>query len=204
MRWHNGDIFKGRFTNGNRENGVMNFANGDCYTGGWLGNKQHGEGKYRYACKDVFEGQYKDGKKVGYGEYKCHTGDSYKGEFLNDKYEGFGVYTWRGGNATYEGEYRAGKKEGFGVYASAEGRYEGEWHDGMRNGYGVYKYASGDKIFGFWRDNNLAEESKSLPRHVTDIHNAYVIKLAEERRSLNAKRLTKQNNEQNVNRVKKK
>lgn len=47
--------------------GVMEFANGDRYEGGWLNNEKNGRGTYKYSNGNKYEGEFKDNMKHGKG-----------------------------------------------------------------------------------------------------------------------------------------
>lgn len=181
LHWANGDVYNGRYKRGQRHgHGTMRYRNFDEYSGEWREDAQDGFGVYRYAGGDRFSGHYKGGAKHGPGEYLYKSGDRYRGGFINDKYSGRGVYVWAGG-ASYEGDYICGKRNGFGVYTSEAGVYEGEWKDGHWNGYGIFRYPDGETKMGRWEKDQLKQQLEDVPRHVTAIHNAFLLDLKRER-----------------------
>lgn len=107
-----GWLYEGEFLNGSRHgkgsyishNGVKSFH----YTGDWVMNKEHGDGKCAYDDGSSYEGEWQNGKKCGHGVGRNRFGDVYEGGWDNDRYHGEGILT----NET-KGERKAG-----------------EWHNG--------------------------------------------------------------------------
>ena len=58
-------------------NGVMNYANGNKYTGEWKGDSFDGNGEYVWADGRIFKGRYKEGKMHGQGEMLWPDGRTY-------------------------------------------------------------------------------------------------------------------------------
>jgi hypothetical protein len=105
--------------------GVMNWSNGDVYTGEWKcrDNKRDtesqpdGKGKMTYKTGEYYEGEYKDGWRHGQGFYrykthkriKCIQMVSYEGEWKDNKQDGVGKLTWSDGTVE-EGFWVTGVK----------------------------------------------------------------------------------------------
>ena len=106
----------GTYTGGIDENyacsgdGVMEYANGDRYDGGWAGGVYSGEGKYTFASGMYYEGEYANGQREGEGVFTWSTdgnlenGWLFEGTFKADKaYYGKTTTTKTEGLIWYEG-----------------------------------------------------------------------------------------------------
>jgi hypothetical protein len=64
VRYHNGDVYEGKYVNDQREgSGRYCYANGDVYEGQYHHHLRHGKGKYKTLLGDLFTGEYKYDKK---------------------------------------------------------------------------------------------------------------------------------------------
>ena len=58
----------------------MNYANGDLYTGMWIGGERSGvQGTYEYVNGDIYIGEWRHDKKNGIGKLEMVSGDRYEG-----------------------------------------------------------------------------------------------------------------------------
>jgi hypothetical protein len=90
MKYESGNTFEGTFRNGQRQQGVFTYTNGDRYEGGYLNNLRHGRGAYFYKSGNRFTGEYVNGEKT-YGTLVYSNGNTYVGDFKNDKKHGKGI-----------------------------------------------------------------------------------------------------------------
>ena len=66
--------------------GKMTFSvEGGQYTGTFVDNKQHGQGKRTWKNGDVYEGTFKHGLREGKGKYLHNDGDKYEGLWVNNE-----------------------------------------------------------------------------------------------------------------------
>lgn len=106
--------------------GIMYYAGGDIYEGGWCNNKKDGKGIYKYSNGDVYEGEFRIGLKHGDGIYTYASGDVYIGPYVKGKRKGYGTYKFVTG-AEYRGDFDNDVKDGYGVYTLPTGAcYEGK------------------------------------------------------------------------------
>ena len=78
------------------------------YSGEWLNNKYHGQGKLTFANGiEYFEGQFfEDAKMKGYGLLVDSFGCKYEGDWLNNQRNGKGKLILVDGTLLYEGEWK--------------------------------------------------------------------------------------------------
>ncbi|XP_021718609.1 phosphatidylinositol 4-phosphate 5-kinase 1-like [Chenopodium quinoa] len=129
-----------------------NLANGDYYTGTFVGNVPHGNGKYLWSDGCMYEGEWRRGKATGQGRFSWPSGATYEGEFKSGRMEGLGTFTGTEGD-TYRGMWVCDKKSGKGEKLYANGDlYEGEWKENVQNGEGRYVWSNGNVYVGEWRN----------------------------------------------------
>ena len=132
---NNGEVFEGRFLNGNLNGkGIYKYMN-ILYIGDFINNTKHGNGEM-ITKEYVYIGEFKNNKINGYGKitfYNCKDGKSeYEGFFKDNIIEGKGVLKWINGN-TYEGEVKNGKMNGYGIFTPNNGiPIKGYFKDGVR------------------------------------------------------------------------
>ncbi|XP_054814056.1 phosphatidylinositol 4-phosphate 5-kinase 6-like [Prosopis cineraria] len=127
-------------------------ANGDFYSGQWLDNFPHGNGKYMWTDGCEYVGEWRKGKKMGKGRFTWPSGATYEGEFKNEFIDGEGNYTGFSGD-TYKGSWMTNLKHGQGTETYPSGDYyEGEWVRGLQNGQGKYHWVNGDHYSGEWKN----------------------------------------------------
>gem|GEM_PF-5739101 len=101
-------------------------TSGANYTGQFLNNRPHGDGKIIWL-----------------------DGGSYIGQFFQGMLHGSGTYTWSNGNV-YVGEYHEGKRQGRGRFTRADGTvFEGEYREDQEFR-GTATLANGTAISGEW------------------------------------------------------
>lgn len=79
------NICIGKVRNGNREESVIIFKNGDIYMGQTKDNKKEGHGRIIYNNGEIYVGDFRDDKRDGMGLFVDLDGDIYKGSFKNDE-----------------------------------------------------------------------------------------------------------------------
>lgn len=131
----------------NYEGNVMiNYPNGDVYSGGYKQNKRFGFGTLIFSNGEIYEGNWDTnccGKgKMTYSDKSVYDGEwsryhySRTGEDAGSKRNGYGVITYANGNK-YEGEWKDDKIHGKGKETNSDGSiYDGEWVDDKFHGIG--------------------------------------------------------------------
>ncbi|XP_042434163.1 phosphatidylinositol 4-phosphate 5-kinase 1-like isoform X1 [Zingiber officinale] len=131
-------------------------ANGDMYTGSFVGNGPHGRGKYLWADGCMYEGEWRRGKAAGKGKFSWPSGATFEGDFRSGRMEGFGTFTGSEGD-TYRGLWVADRKHGYGCKWYANGDYyEGGWRRNLQEGRGRYVWRSGNQYVGEWRNGVIS------------------------------------------------
>ena len=111
IRYNNGDIYEGQFSNG-KQNGIgvkFIISSGERYEGQWVNGQMTGYGKYFFACdqQKVYTGQFYCGDLYGNGVLQ--TKDFiYRGMFKNGEFDGFGRYEDLKAQMIYEGNFYDG------------------------------------------------------------------------------------------------
>ena len=175
----NGDIYEGEIDeNGNREGkGIMNYHNGDSYSGEWKNDMKNGNGRMSYFNVDFYNGYWKNDKKEGKGIMKYNNGDEYNGDWKNDLREGKGKMIY---NDIFEkdillinqkinylknqekderDEIKNEKEE---IILNEE-IYDGDWKNNLREGKGIMKYNNGDIYNGEWINDKI--EGKGIMKY---------------------------------------
>ncbi|MCR9140761.1 MAG: hypothetical protein NXI24_00710 [bacterium] len=87
-----GDVYRGQFTNGNRDGkGSFEYANGDRYDGNFKENKRTGFGSYTFSNGDKYVGEFNNGQLKGIGTYRFTDGTQLKGTFTQNGTTGEGI-----------------------------------------------------------------------------------------------------------------
>ncbi|XP_042513829.1 phosphatidylinositol 4-phosphate 5-kinase 6-like isoform X1 [Macadamia integrifolia] len=127
-------------------------SNGDFYTGQWLDNVPHGNGKYLWTDGCMYVGEWCRGKTMGKGKFSWPSGATYEGEFKSGYMDGKGTYTGSSGD-TYRGSWVINLKHGQGTKHYANGDYyDGEWRRGQQDGHGRYQWKNGNHYIGQWKN----------------------------------------------------
>ena len=160
MHYPNGNIYSGSWVKNKMEGrGSYSYYQGaglepDRYEGGFLDDKQHGEGTYTRADGSMYKGDWVFGKREGFGHYRWADGSEYRGYFKDDERDGYGKFKQSNGNV-YEGYWKRGRRHGFGKMTWPDGEtYEGEWKDDVRHGQGLgyNPFGRGAEYEGAWQD----------------------------------------------------
>ena len=130
--------------------GVMVYACGDRYEGGWKDGVYEGYGVMEYEGVGVYRGVWRGGVREGKGEWEGVEGERYEGEWVAGVREGQGR-EWVGEAAVYSGGWVGNERSGRGV-AWFEGgvEYEGEWRGGVMHGQGRVRSGTGVEWEGSW------------------------------------------------------
>ena len=128
FRWKIGDVFDGKWKDGEMVTGRSTFHDGDTYEGEWKGDKKNGQGLYRWKDGRRYFGQYKDNQKHGEGMYTVPE----------DKY-------------IYFGNWSDGAKHGFGMESKNGVQYEGHFQYDQKHGKGTLTQKNDDVLTGEWK-----------------------------------------------------
>ena len=125
---------------------ILQWRNGQVYSGSWRNNYQHGVGTEIFP---LYDGSRKDAEGEVMFPY-------YEGRFRKGKRNGKGVYIFSSG-AKYEGEFREGLFDGNGVLSFADGTYiDCRWRGGLP--------LSSALQYSFLRRQKLANKAKQSAR----------------------------------------
>ena len=112
--------------------GVIEFAGGSRYEGGFVGDQPGGVGVYA-TDEFRFEGGFREGKMNG-GDCRCVWGNGrrYDGGYVDDMKHGYGEFTYVNGKI-YKGGWANNRMHGEGkiIYPDETVKY-GLWENGMR------------------------------------------------------------------------
>jgi len=134
--------------------------NGDYYSGYWLDNFPHGQGKYWWTDGCMYVGDWFRGKTMGKGTFSWPSGAMYEGNFKSGFMDGDGTYTGPTGD-TYRGSWVMNLKHGHGVKEYANGDcYDGEWCRGLQEGNGRYTWKNGNYYVGEWKNGTICGKGK--------------------------------------------
>ncbi|KAJ4833707.1 Phosphatidylinositol 4-phosphate 5-kinase 6 [Turnera subulata] len=127
-------------------------SNGDFYTGEWVDNLPHGQGKYLWLDGCMYVGQWCKGRTNGKGKFSWPCGATYEGDFKNGYMDGKGTYIGTSGT-TYRGNWVMNLRHGPGNSNYANGdHYEGDWRRGSQEGQGRYQWKNGNHYIGQWKN----------------------------------------------------
>nr|GMC93136.1 phosphatidylinositol 4-phosphate 5-kinase 1-like [Ipomoea batatas] len=130
--------------------------NGDLYTGTFLGNLPHGNGKYLWADGCMYEGEWRRGTASGNGKFSWPSGATYEGDFRGGRMDGHGTFIGADGD-TYRGWWVADRKHGFGEKRYANGDlYVGSWKWNLQDGEGRYVWSNGNEYLGEWKNGVMS------------------------------------------------
>ncbi|CAD8192302.1 unnamed protein product [Paramecium pentaurelia] len=131
LQYEDGYIYRGQgYEPATREGfGVLTDQNdNEVYSGYWLDNQYHGQGKLI----------------------------NYSAEEFNGPFDYRDLSIIENGWLSYEGDFFQGKMQGNGtLYLTNGERYEGQFNDGMIEGKGVFMTQDGQQIDGIWREGVL-------------------------------------------------
>lgn len=112
-----GSTYVGGYVEGNgtrSREGQGTYVNGpESYSGMWLQDSMHGNGKYIFCSGAVYEGGFKNGMFDGEGTFVYPDGAKYTGGWMNNKFHGKGHYidankiSWEGD--FFNGMFDSGK-----------------------------------------------------------------------------------------------
>ena len=154
----NGDIYEGRFINGEL-NGKGIFKNGkNIYEGEFINGERHGYGDFTTETYH-YKGEFKNNKMDGKGEIDFYEDSQrYEGTFSENNITGKGIYKWKNGDI-YEGYMKNGKRNGKGIYTQHNGKiYEGEYINDIQEGKGKLIYPEGKTFEGNFVNGKLDGE----------------------------------------------
>eukprot|EP00760_Papus_ankaliazontas_P027381 PhM_4_TR3307/c0_g1_i1/m.49931 len=139
--------------------GMMKYASGDMYDGGWRMNKRHGSGTLRLATGYMYQGDWREDRIQGNGRETFGRKWELIANFDNGLPVGKGTI-WYGPTDhrkyRYEGEFKGGLRHGKGVVYYDNGDvFEGTWENGRREGAGKITYPNGRQYESKWHNDQL-------------------------------------------------
>lgn len=176
MQWDDGSVFEGQWVKDKRVHGQMKMIDGGVYTGKFMNDAFHGQGRLELSLEDIiFEGEFENGKVPRKGKlifpdgdvyegdidgYKRHgkgklymaSGGVFEGQFMDDQIEGKGRLDFPD-SSYYVGEFMDGRRDGYGRFYDAESEeiYEGNWLGDLKSGEGKLFMTNGEVVQGNWR-----------------------------------------------------
>ncbi|CAG9328936.1 unnamed protein product [Blepharisma stoltei] len=142
IEWINGNEYSGKFFEGKMHGeGCLKENTGDTYTGTFNMNIKHERGKIKFADGGVYEGEISNGEFHGKGVLYYPEGHEYKkyeGLFEDGVFHKEGILEYSNGSI-YRGEWEMGEKNGKGIFKTSEFIYEGGFYEGKFNGFGEYR-----------------------------------------------------------------
>ena len=133
----NGDIFEGKFVNGqlNGKGIHKNIFNKTTYIGDYLNSMRHGKGEL-YTNEYHYQGNFNYNKFEGQGKIEIYNEGEYVGTFKDNVFEGKGMLKWKDGRY-YNGGLSKGKMNGYGEETFTDGSvYKGNFVNGFKEGKG--------------------------------------------------------------------
>ena len=139
--------------------GVMQYPNGELYSGGWRNDVRHGnKAKLVASTGEVYIGTFEDNQIVGYGTGSRPIREGsfkYIGEWLDGLRSGKGTMVSSKGDC-YTGNWLMDEMSGFGEMVLSNGdTYTGMWNKGLMNGEGKHVWKNGDVYEGTWVDGEM-------------------------------------------------
>ena len=99
-----GNKVKGFLSGNTIDEGTIEYANGDIFTGAVWEGKAHGNGQMRYKNGDYYYGRFANDLREGDGVLTHANGQIYRGSFKKDLYDGEGYFKFYNGDV-YKGGY---------------------------------------------------------------------------------------------------
>ena len=155
----NGDIYEGKFVNGqlNGKGIYKNNNNKTTYIGDFLNSKRHGKGEF-YSNDFHYKGDFYDNKFEGKGKIEIYKEGEYEGDFKDNLFEGKGMLKWKDGRF-YIGELSKGKMNGYGEETNTDGSiYKGNFVDGVKEGHGQFISPEGKTFDVEFRNGELFKD----------------------------------------------
>ena len=145
---------KGQFTGWGRE--IDN--NGDIYEGKFINGNLYGKGIFANK-KNYYLGEFRNKRMCGFGEI-FNDEFHYCGQLWDGVPNGKGkIHIYKEG--TYEGDFANGEMEGNGILKLNNGNYYiGEMHKGEMHGYGKFVYTNGRIDEGYFRNGDFIKKTK--------------------------------------------
>jgi len=141
----NGDRFDGTFVENKMQVGSFRWIEGDFYSGSFVNQAPHGNGKKCMTDGSVYEGGWRDGKAHGWGTKTFSNGDIHEGCYAENNRQGYGFYKFANGDV-FEGFFENGRACGRGRQLSFDGKvYEGDFLNGRAHGLGYRWQMFGDR-----------------------------------------------------------
>jgi hypothetical protein len=156
MKFHNGDVFIGKFHNGAPERGEYTFANGDKATISTTGEWQSHELIYKYTLINGDKCQWNT--QIRAGEYQYANGSIYN--FRYGMSGGTSLQTKEG--YLYEGYLDSGKPKGEWIIKDENGTYFLFFEEQGFGGFVPFKKEDGTISWRFFENNKFIKEVKML------------------------------------------
>lgn len=149
-KFANGDTYTGAYVGGKRQGqGVYTWSNPSAsYTGEWQAGKRHGTGTMTYPDKSKYEGDWVDGQRHGRGLYSYSNGDRFLGTFDKDVKNGEGTYVYGHDGSMIAGRWANGKLIS-GQWTSKDGtKMSGTFSDHVPTGEVLFAFPNGNQMSG--------------------------------------------------------
>jgi hypothetical protein len=165
------------FSDGEKENGRLEWIEGDVYEGGFKDDKYDGSGLYTRAG-NTYCCTWKNGKQNGPGtmvcKYDCDNEVADKGIYIGDwkngLFHGVGKMSYIGHNEykVHDGEWKGDKFGGLGTLEFVDGRtYKGGIKNDVMDGEGTLINEDGSEQEGVFKKNKLVVDIDVLTGEMT-------------------------------------
>jgi len=145
LRYGNGDIFTGTFSNGKILKGKYTLATGEFYIGRFKnGLRNDRRGELYYVNGDRYEGEFLNGSITGEGYLFLANYSHYHGRFENGIFEGEGLYFSHENETRIYGTWTNGRIASGIIYDRDDNKYSGDISDMKPHGKGRMEFSPRD------------------------------------------------------------
>ncbi|RYF11841.1 MAG: hypothetical protein EOO40_02520, partial [Deltaproteobacteria bacterium] len=172
--FENGDTYDGELVRNRADKlvpngrGVMQYACGDRYEGGWHDGLRHGDGVLTVKRTGRrLSGRFAAGALPKQGELRLPGARLYRGALHDGLPHGVGCFEWQQQGDMYRGCFENGRRNGQGTlsWADTKESYSGSWTDDEPFGTGDchYRYAKGERYEGGWDNGRHGDGAMRYP-----------------------------------------